>query len=213
MWAGQDPRTRLSARTRLAARIRLADWMMTTPEMTFVRQVARLKNQRLAFADMSILHYPVSTDPIACPYRECVPKGATVSSCCELLCRKCSGLFTEKCCGLDEGRAILKQCVNCGPCSDHWTPMCPLKDGVNKSSIPISMDLAPEKSKVAAAGHFMASYSPLYHCVTVQFSNDEHGGKDLWPPGSVPQWYALAFCFRVLLSKPQSHVKSILKTP
>jgi hypothetical protein len=56
-----------------------------------------------------------------------------------------------------------------------------------------------EKSKVAAAGHFMASYSPLCHCVTVQFSNDEHGGKDLWPPGQYRNGMlllsVLGFCY------------------
>ncbi|XP_024157401.1 uncharacterized protein LOC112165193 isoform X3 [Rosa chinensis] len=75
----------------------------------------------------------------SCSYTRRVPKNAPVGPGCELVCRICESPFSGTCCGLDEGRAILKECIICGAYGDHWPRWCPRNNRVDKKLL----DLPP----------------------------------------------------------------------
>ncbi|XP_062015372.1 uncharacterized protein LOC133731940 isoform X2 [Rosa rugosa] len=75
----------------------------------------------------------------SCSYTRRVPKNAPVGPGCELVCRICESPFSGTCCGLDEGRAILKECIICGVYGDHWPRWCPRNNRVDKKLL----DLPP----------------------------------------------------------------------
>ncbi|XP_040362956.1 uncharacterized protein LOC121049496 isoform X1 [Rosa chinensis] len=77
----------------------------------------------------------------SCSYTRRVPNNAPVGPGCELVCRICESPFSGTCCGLDEGRAILKECIICGAYGDHWPRWCPRNNRVDKKLL----DLPPGK--------------------------------------------------------------------
>ncbi|XP_024189909.1 uncharacterized protein LOC112193884 isoform X2 [Rosa chinensis] len=63
-----------------------------------------------------------------CPYLDLLPKNATVSSDCDVVCTICYQLFSGHCCNQDAGRAKLRLCDNCMRIGDHRTSQCPEKN-------------------------------------------------------------------------------------
>ncbi|KAI5332944.1 hypothetical protein L3X38_023073 [Prunus dulcis] len=51
-----------------------------------------------------------------CPYQDRVPKNAILGSGCDVVCRVCGWFFRGSCCGQDEGRAVLKNCISVKRC-------------------------------------------------------------------------------------------------
>ncbi|XP_004293866.1 PREDICTED: uncharacterized protein LOC101295311 [Fragaria vesca subsp. vesca] len=71
-----------------------------------------------------------------CSYMYRVPKNAPVGPGCDLVCRLCGSPFSGTCCGQDEGRAILKECLTCASYGDHWPRQCPRNKGLFDLDLP-----------------------------------------------------------------------------